>query len=517
MNSPSLHKQLLFCACCAVLLIFSFPWIECWLLAWGAFIPLFFALEGTSARRAFLLSYATGFIFWIGTIYWLVHITAVGLVVLAAYLSFYVGIFGMLVSQTSLKPASALLAVPALWVLLEFLRSYLLTGFGWALLGYSQYRVTLCLQIASLTGVWGVSYLVMTVNVCLYALLRHAFYGVPAGRGRVVFPARSFSVALLAICGACTYGVISGHKPEPETSYATIALIQPNIPQELKWDPRARSYIFRTYARLTEDAARHQPDLIVWPEAAFPGIIGEDQDLYRIMRDFIDRVDIPVLLGAVVSDAQRYYNSAVLIDARGALRQVYDKIHLVPFGEYVPLRNIFPFLQAVAPIGDIEAGREFSLFNVPGEKSLRPLSAGVLICFEDVFPDIAREFVRRGAGALINITNDAWYQESPAAKQHFTASVLRAVENRRWLLRVTNTGVSGAIRPDGSIQSILSAPDGREIFTQGLAVIQVPVGELRQSVYTRFPYGFIAVLALIILAHEAVFIFQAAPCGRPRR
>jgi len=186
------------------------------------------------------------------------------------------------------------------------------------------------------------------------------------------------------------------------------------------------------------------------------------------------------------------------MDKAGRISARYDKLHLVPFGEYIPLKKTFPFLQSVAPIGDIERGEEYTIFQVP-DKSRKQNFFGVLICFEDLFPELSRGFVKRGAQFLVNITNDAWYKKTSAPEQHFQASVFRAVENRLWLVRAANTGVSGFISGEGRIRYLVTGTEKEKIFTDGFKTENIPFGERMPSFYSRFGDIFIMACFLFVL------------------
>ncbi len=357
---PTQH-ELALCAASAVLLIFSYPRAALAPCAWIAFIPLFLVIEHTSARRAFFLSYSAGVIFWAGTIYWLIHVTLLGQIVLVLYVSLYFGVFGMFIARFKLLSSRCLFySVPAVWVVLEYLRSHLLTGFGWGLLGYSQSRVLPLIQIADITGAWGVSFLVMLINVVIFSLTGYRYLVIGNKREYRIVAA----CFLFVLCYG-SYRMLTVARPTDKKPLM-VSVIQPNIMQELKWDPAARPYILREYGRLTAAAAQRAPELIVWPEAASPAILGEDDDIFGRMVSMSKDAGIPVLLGVVRRENERYFNSAVMINPSfnaklpfsSAIEQRYDKLHLVPFGEYIPLKKVFPFLEAIVPIGDISAGGE---------------------------------------------------------------------------------------------------------------------------------------------------------------
>jgi apolipoprotein N-acyltransferase len=256
-----------------------------------------------------------------------------------------------------------------------------------------------------------------------------------------------------------------------------ISVIQGNIPQEFKWDDRYIDFTLKQYFSISRSVALDKPDLIVWPEAAAPGILGEDAIVFKKIFSLAGELKIPLLVGAVISENNRYFGSAILIDSAGSLKGRYDKLHRVPFGEYIPLKDVFPFLETVVPIGDIQKGSNFTIF---------PGGYAVLDCFEDVFPGLAREFVKRGAKFLVNITNDAWYKDTPAPWQHLQASVFRSIENRVYLARSANTGISGFISPTGELISLIKDKTGKATFIAGFATKEIYLSNWGGSFYTRY-------------------------------
>jgi len=485
-----MKKDYLLCLVCAILLIFSFPKFNLWVFAWMGFVPLFFAIENKSKSKAFLLSYLTGIIFWSGIIYWLVHVTLAGTIILILYLALYFGIFGLIISTFNFQLSTFnLLFIPSLWVLLEYIRSHLFTGFPWALLGYSQYLNLPIIQIADITGVWGVSFLVMMVNVMIWRLIK--------GLRIWIF------LPIICILFTLAYGYYR-LSPLPSTPHPSpllkISVIQGNIAQELKWDLEAKVYILDKYAGLTEEAATLRPDLIIWPEAASPGILSEDTLVFQEISALSKKIKTPLLIGTVARDNEKYFNSALLIKPSGEIAGRYDKLHLVPFGEYIPLKRILPFLETVVPIGDITPGKIYTVFSeVTTSPRHHVTSFSVLICFEDLFPELSREFVKSGANFLVNITNDAWYKRTSAAHQHLQASVFRAVENRVFLVRSANTGVSGFISPDGKIISKVCDKFGRNIFIDGYDTQELAISNKSFSIYTQYGDFFPAVCLLFVL------------------
>lgn len=463
-----------------VLLALPFNNAKLWLFAWFAFVPLFLTLEDKSLKQTFFLFFITGITFWSGTVYWLVNVTLTGTILLVLYLALYFAIFGVIIRPATRKSQPyIILFIPAVWVLLEYIRSHFLTGFPWALLGYSQYLNLPVIQIADFTGAWGVSFLIILVNAALVEIIWSLKMKLMP-RVKIII----ISVILLFVL-VLAYGFfrLSSFKPIPAASNPVkISVIQANIPQDSKWDPVKRDSIMRDYFGLTSAALKDNPDLIIWPEAALPVVLQEEPEYFIKLREYLNTINTPLLFGSVTMSDGLYYNSAVLLDGQGRWLGQYDKLHLVPFGEYIPFRNVMKFLDTIAPIGDIARGKSYTIFKLPGYAQ----GFGVLICFEDVFPELARSFVSRGAGVLVNITNDAWFGKTPEAYQHLAASVFRAVENRVYLARCANTGVSAFISPKGEIASVLSDQDGNNIFVSGYISDTVRFKNKKPSLYNLY-------------------------------
>lgn len=475
----------------AFLLSLSFSSFNLWQFAWCGFIPLFIALEKKSLRQSFMIAYSSGVIFWTLTVYWLVHVTLIGQAVLILYLSVYFGVFGLAIYCLRFFSAlKSLFFIPGAWVLLEYVRSYLFTGFPWALTGLSQYQNLPVIQIADITGAWGVSFLIVFINFALYLLLRR--------RLRL----REFLICAGVLFISLGYGFLklsqdkgdgSLREPSPLFQKIKVSVVQGNIPQELKWNRQAVNFIQNNYKELTIEAAQDKPDLIIWPEASMPSLWGRDEAEFTQIFSLAKELKINLLVGAVSNFEPDYFNSALFIDKTGNPSNIYHKVHLVPFGEFVPFKNIFPFLQTIAPIGDIQPGKELTIFK-------QPVEFGVLICFEDLFPELSRKLLKRGAKFLVNITNDAWYKESSAPFQHLAASVFRAVENRVYLARAANTGISGFIEPSGRILPVARASDGRKIFIKGYRSQNIYLAPASSTFYNRYGDFFIIFCLFFIIS-----------------
>lgn len=464
----------------AVLLVLAFPKNDIWILSWIGLVPLMIALDGKGAKEAFRLSYLFGVVFFAGTLYWFIHVTVVGALLLVLYLALYPGIFGAGYSFfSSRNRLFKLFLFPGVWVALEFLRAHFLTGFGWASLGQSQYKVLPVIQIADVTGMMGVSFLIVMVNTVVKEVWT---LGTQKGRRlckEMIAPLAAGSFALAIVLG---YGTVRLNSSRDTGEGISIAVVQANIPQEMKWYPPAWPRIMEMHMTLTEKAAMEKPDLIIWPETSYPGILWEDKDLFEDLKVFVRRLHVPLLVGSVTGQGERYYNSAIFLSDDGEILKQYHKIHLVPFGEYIPFRSMFPFLEKIVPIADFTSGGEYTVFpfsnGVPGKFS-------VLICFEDTVARLSRGFVRAGASVLVNITNDAWFQDTKAPFMHWQSSVFCAVENRRWLARAANTGVSCFIDPLGRIRASVEDGAHKKTYVPGYAVYRVGLGE-GETFYTRF-------------------------------
>jgi apolipoprotein N-acyltransferase len=479
-----------------IFLALAFPEPQLAFFAWFAFVPLLLACGQKSAGKAFKLGFIAGLAAYGGILYWInIVMTTYGklpivvsfliFMTLAAYLAIYVGVFLYLVRKGEEKGIPMLLSFPFLWVGLEYLRSFLLTGFPWASLGYSQYEVLPLIQIADVTGVYGLSFLIALSNIVIYQVIRGIVKKEPG-----FHPARGAVILLALIAGTLIYGFDRLNRVESGKP-VKVALVQGNIDQAIKWDPAFQQATIAIYERLTRAAAAGGVDLVVWPESAVPFFFQDDEKYASQVRRLAEEIKSPIIFGSPAYDnvggVIKYRNSAYLLSSTGRLVGRSDKIHLVPFGEYVPLAKMLPFVhKLVVGIGDFS----------PGTGTL-PLSigkgeVGVLICFEGIFPELSRNYVRAGSRLLVNVTNDAWYGRSSAPYQHLSMTVFRAVENRVPLVRAANTGISCIIDSKGRVSG--RTPLFRETFVTG----EVRLGEAG-TVYNRYGDVF-AVFCLAVSA-----------------
>jgi apolipoprotein N-acyltransferase len=319
------------------------------------------------------------------------------------------------------------------------------------------------------------------------------------------------AVVITLLVAVVIYGEYRLAHTHPD-SYVTVSVVQPDVGQEDKWVPSKREPIVRSQMEMTRQVFSAKPDLIVWPETSFPGLIWESPELFESIKAFAAETRYPLLVGAITDDGEHYFNSAILIGANGLVREQYDKIHLVPFGEYIPFRKFVPFLEEYIPIADFTSGEEYTVFQVPGPPSHPGPRFSVLICFEDTLGYLARRFVREGAQFLVNMTNDGWFGASKEPLLHLQASVFRTVENRRALVRAANTGVSGVIDLTGRVQKKIADDEGRTVKVRGVMTAAVPVSSL-STFYTKwgdfFTYLCFACILGIILA--TIFFKKTGP------
>ena len=494
-------RSLLLAAFSGLLLAVGFPVLDLHLLAWIALLPLFITLRGQSVRNGFWLGGVAGIVYFAGTVYWVTNsvyfyggipLVPASLItlLLCAYLALYPAVFGAAAVHIRKKhPSLFFIAAPALWTALELARTYVFSGFPWSLLGYTQYRALPVVQIADITGVYGVSFLIVLVNAALAEFISD----------RKRYP--GLIIALAGLLFVLGYGNMKLRLPEQGTGIK-ISVAQGNIEQDKKWDPAYQAETMEVYKKLTREALKEQPDLVIWPETATPfyfsGVAPTDQALTADLEAFVKQNRVPLLFGSATYEVKPNRriigrNSAFLLSADGQVEATYHKIHLVPFGEYVPLKGILFFVEKmVQAIGDFQAGDSYTVMRVQNGHAETKLST--VICYEIIFPDLVRRFVDNGAEIITTVTNDAWFGRTAAPYQHFSMAVFRAVENRVPVARAANTGVSGFIDAKGHIL----ATSG--IFTQAhLTRTIVPGAE--KTFYTRFGdlFSYACVLASLIM------------------
>jgi apolipoprotein N-acyltransferase len=475
-------RAYLLAAISGALLASSFPRPGFSLLAWVAFVPLLISISSKSPRGAFKLGMTCGLVAYGGILYWInIVMTTYGklswmvsfslYVFLSAYLALYVACTAYFTRRGEEAGISPLLSFPLLWVGLEYLRAFALTGFPWASLGYSQYRTLPLIQIADITGVYGLSFLIAFANVVIYRIIRGM-----AKRDGAPYPAGSAVLLVLLLVATLGYGFYRLKSPE-KGAPLRVALAQGNIPQDVKWDPAFQESTLAVYEQLSRQACAGGCDLLVWPESALPFYLQSNVGYAARVKSLATGLKTYLVTGSPAFDMAggktRYLNSAFLLAPDGEILGRSDKMHLVPFGEYVPLARLLPFVsKMVVGIGDFSPG------SAPTPLDIGKGKIGVLVCFEGIFPELSRAYVREGSRLLVNITNDAWFGRSSAPYQHLSMTVFRAVENRVPLVRAANTGITAIIDSRGHIRAMT------QIFKETSLSGEVKLGT-RDSIYTR--------------------------------
>lgn len=421
-------KDIFLAALSGVLLALAFPLFDIEPLAWISLVPLLFSIKGKNQLQSIYLGITAGLVFHLILLYWIpVPITIYGklplpagillLLLLASYLSLYTATFALLVTFFRIRMGLPLvLSAPVVWVSLELLMTYFFTGFPWGLLGYSQYLNLPVIQIADVTGVYGISFVIVAVNAGIYRAIERYLDGLSFRDGRSIW------VALFVLLTAIGYGYWRPEQLEAEARNALplrVGIVQGNIDQDQKWDPEYQRQTVDTYLALSKKVSEGGVDLIVWPETAVPLYFQKDETYKPEILKAAKEMNTYILFGSPAYNRDgedvRYYNSSFMVSPDMKVVGRYDKMHLVPFGEYVPLKRLLFFVDKLAEgIGDFSAG--------DGVKTLKMdrTEIGTLICYEGIFPNLSRRSVKEGANLFVNITNDAWFGRTSAPYQHLS-------------------------------------------------------------------------------------------------
>ena len=510
-----------------LLLAAAFPRIGLAGLAWVAPALMLAVALGKSGQESFRIGYVAGLAHYLASLYWLLLIPyrwhsiplgpAAGWLSLSAYLALYPATWVWLLSTARPAPpaahglpgrspswlpgASGVLAQSwgrrtlwaisgaALWVALEMVVARLFTGFPWNLLGSSQYRMAPLIQIASVTGIYGVSFLVVWVSLSLLSaalmvVLRPTLRS--AWLGEIALP-----LVVLALVFHFGFRQLAG-AAAPERQLK-VCLVQPSIPQTLIWDTRRDRERFHELIRLSEQALTNHPDLLVWPEAAVPSFARWDTNIYPVITNLVRQHPVWLILGSddlglpahpARADEYEYYNAGFLVSPDGQFVSRYRKRNLVIFGEYIPLARWLPFFQWFTPIeGGFTPGDRPVQFTLTSPRAV----TSVLICFEDIFPHLAREYADDDTDFLVNLTNNGWFGESAAQWQHAAGALFRAVENGLPLIRCSNNGLTGWVDAHGRLRQVFHDDDDRRaIYGPGCLTAEIPLrapGEKRPATF----------------------------------
>lgn len=502
-----------------ILLVLAFPPFNLSGLVFIGLIPLLTVLKlEEKLLKGFIFSFLTGIIFFGGLLYWIAGIKLyqvppwlliISWMLIALTFGCYFGVFGLLIKLLKVKMGIKMVVIPIFWVTLEFIRSvFPLGGFPWGILGYSQYQNLMLIQITDITGVFGISFLILFVNSCIFVTLVQIFDRRKM-RTATTFPSHNevvhlfripfaLHLCLLTLVGYYIYGfkVMREELPSPDLK---IAIIQSNIGTAQSWNwAITQEQVLQGLIHLTQTTARHLPSLTIWTETA----VRDSPIIFSSLGDKLSSLSkdmrTNLLVGAPHVEFKdtktSYYNSAFLFSETGEIIGRYDKIHLVPFAEMLPLEDIFPIVRNLFPqAGYYSPGKELTIFQ-------NPAKFNVLICFEGIFGDLTRRFVKNGAQFIVNISNDAWFKTKASYEQHFSMDIFRAIENKTYFLRAGNTGISAVISPYGHIKEILA------IGKEGVIISQIsPMN--KNTFYTRYGDVF-AYICLIMSVLLWIFGYQ---------
>ncbi|MGI8821405.1 MAG: apolipoprotein N-acyltransferase [Chthoniobacterales bacterium] len=505
------------------------PFQQAW-LCWVALTPLLAAVwfSGKNSERRWgrdlLLGYVAGVTFFWSVFYWLYTVTVPGLVLVGLYMGIYMALWAWLcgvlrpgsgralaeqpltgldaVTQRIAAKRAAASGLPATaapeavavgatlrhspwlsswknlrlaffvsaaWVTVELLRSVVFTGWAWNSLGSALHAQWALIQIVELTGVPALSFLVAFTNVILVATVRRFVLESQVKKSRPHF---DFTITMAAIVGVIGFGIRAVQLIQPSASLR-VAALQPDIPREQKFNADFAAATFEKFTQLSQLALQSRPDLLLWPESSMPGPVLPGEPSYDFVMRFAAHAGADLLLGVIDLDEKDAYNAALLVSDAGKRVQLYRKMHLVPFGEYVPGRHTIPGIGAIVGAQvpeDFGIGIEHTVFQLT-----RPeVKVAPLICFEDTIGELTRQFVLRGANLLANVTNDGWFQRSAGSQQHLDNAVFRCVETRLPMVRSANTGVTCFINRFGRITDVLHDENGSQ-FTEGFKVADVAV------------------------------------------
>jgi len=499
----------------------------CWIALTPLLGAVWFSGAGSKRRwlRDLLLGYVAGVVFFWGVFSWLYTVTVPGLVLVGLYMGVYFAIwswfaglvrpespareekkktstvqrstFNLQLEKSDLpdEPPEArsqwlrsvhnlwlAFILAAAWTALEWVRGWMFSGWGWNGLGVALHNILPLIQVAEFTGVAGLTFLVVFANVIAIATVRRFILETKV---QVRRPHYDFTLTMAAIVGLCGYGIrLLG--VERETIPLRVAAVQANVPREEKFSAEFQSKTFAQFDRLTRLALASQPplQLIVWPESSTPAPVLLEEENHRFVMNLSASIKTDLLLGTIDADKNGDYNAALLVSGGGGNIQVYRKLHLVPFGEYVPGRHTVPFISRIVGDqvpADFTRGKEPVVFRLTTDRVM----AAPLICFEDTLGELTRQFVLRGANLLVNVTNDGWFLRSAGSRQHLENALFRCIETRRPMVRAANTGVTCFVNQFGRVTQTLLDAKGSQ-FTEGVLTGTLPIpvdGEL--SFYAR--------------------------------
>lgn len=486
-------------------LALAFPGADLWPLAWVALVPLLVALRRSSLPRAFLLGHLAGFLYFCGILWWGLAVDGynpLNFTLQNFVCGLWIGLFAFVAAFLhSRLPRWDSLTIPAVWVLVEHLRSHVgFLSWPWGILGYAQHSFLPAAATAAYAGVSGVSFLVVAANTALADLAR------PAGRGadtpRATRMRAAWALGAVAAVTAGAFLVPGGGEPSARPAAALrVSLLQGNVLARERDDTRFREAIFETYESLSLEAAAERPDLIVWPSSSVPGTIPAERAWVDLLGNLARRTGAWLLVGSSGFDKLdprqrregRVSNSAFLFSPEGRIVGRYDKMRLLPFDEYLPLRGQvrWPAWVADPRMTDARPGEALTVFRL-GERRF-----GALICWENYFPEQARDLRDLGGEFLVSMTNEGFTSLPAAHRQMFAMNVLRAVEAGLPVVRTASTGISAIIAPSGRIVGRVRGEDGRDTGVAGHTTVALPAARGR-TFYQRHGDWVVWISALVL-------------------
>ena len=510
------HSGYLVSTIAGLLLAFAFPKFNIAGFAWVAPALLVFAAQKQSGAATFRIGYVGGLSFWLASLYWLLLMPApgfsiLGWIALCAFLALFPATWLWLITRWDGRPREPQwnarllwsLSSAAVWVALEMVRARIFGGFPWNFIGDSQTEMLPLIQIASVTGVYGLSFLVVWSSLAIFSAMQMIFQK-PATRfawqSEIILP-------FLAVVAVFVFGETKLQPQNSSASTLRVTLVQPSIPQTLIWDESANSNRFQELLALSENALTNSTDLLIWPESAVPEL---DDASYSAITNLVRRHhvwlifnadDVVPRMNAKDLNDNDVFNAAFLFNPDGSFGGVYHKQELVIFGEYIPLEHTLPFIKYLTPItGSFAAGNEPVQFRISN------INVSPLICFEDTFSTLARQAAKGDTGFLVNLTNDGWFGDSAEQWQHEANAIFRAIENGIPLVRCANNGVTCWIDENGRTREIFKDKTG-SVYGAGAITFELPVSPHVQTVYNRHGdwFGWICVVIAIWIATKRIF------------
>ncbi|MCF6147524.1 MAG: apolipoprotein N-acyltransferase [Candidatus Kuenenia sp.] len=486
----------------------SFPPADIGYFAWFAFVP-WFLLIMRGRKYVYLASYFVGALFFFSELSWLRYVTYAAWLLLSLYCALYFLCFAFCIRRIVLKLKLPFVFVaPCVWVSLEYIRSHLFSGFPWFFAGHTQYRYLPVIQICDITGVSGISFLIIMVNAYIAWLIAHCFRNNHNEKENIAlwvgrkqnFIYLSYILPIPLVIGVLLYGAFWLKNYTPYEG-PVVCLVQGNISQEVKAESSEEEEVktLKKYYDLSLRVKGEPIDLVVWPETMVPGILNINPDITGRKIDYLSQLTAvqlaqelkaSLLLGGIslflFEEDQKYFNSVFFYGRNGEFLDRYDKIHLVPFGEFTPLEKYLPFLSKLVPYSvGLSHGEKSTVFHLTTLQN-QGFNFGASICYEDTVPSLIRKLKKQGVDFIFNVTNDGWFHDSAELEQHLAIMVFRAVENRTCMARAANTGISAFVGPGGTIYGKLNDAEGRQKEISGTLVNRIKLVKKSDTFYTLF-------------------------------